>query len=243
MKDNIAAIILAAGRGKRMESTDKNKVVFPLKGKPMIAYTIRLLNELDISEIIVVVGFAKESVYEVLGTSVQYAEQKEQRGTADAVWEGLKKVSDSVSHILVLNGDDSAFYTKEVVQALITKHIHSSDVITLLTTKRENPYGIGRIVRTKNKKLVKIVEEKDASEEEKMITEVNVGCYLFTSSYLKRALPKLEKSSITGEYYLTTLVDMALQEKLPVETVTDPNLRWHGINTKEDLQKAETYFM
>src|SRR6266480_2430684 len=115
MTNNIAAIILAAGKGKRMQTTDINKVVLPIGGKPMIHRSVSFIKSLGIETIIVVVGFAKESVMQVLGDSVFYAEQQEQLGTANAVGVGLSKIPPQIENVLVVNGDDSAFYKHDTI--------------------------------------------------------------------------------------------------------------------------------
>ena len=243
MINQIGAIVLAAGQGKRMGAINRNKVVFTLKGKPMIAHTIQLLKNLAIDDIIVVIGFAKESVKNVLKESVVYAEQEIQKGTADAVRIGVQKLNSEIAHVLVLNGDDSAFYKKETVEKLICKHLETNAQATFLTTIRTDIEGIGRIVRTNGGKLVKIVEEKDATVKEKKINEVNVGCYMFQVSFLKSYVPRLGKSEVTGEFYLTSIIDMALQDGLLIETVVEPDLIWYGINTQNDLEKAENFLI
>ena len=111
-----------------------------------------------------------------------------------------------------------------------------------MTTEKENPVGIGRIVRDENNHVIKIVEEKDATVKEKSIKEINVGCYIFRVDFLKKYLQLLEKSSITGEYYLTRLIDLGLQHGEKVETIKENNLLWYGINTSEELEKAERIF-
>ena len=242
MMKNIAAIILAAGKGKRMQTTHMNKVALPIGGKPMIQRSVAFIKSVGIETVIVVVGFAKESVKEVLGTSVIYAEQKEQLGTANAVLVGLTKLPENIQHVLIVNGDDSAFYKRDTIEKLIKKHVQTQGAATFLTTEKEQPMGIGRIVRDQHKQVVKIVEEKDATEAEKNIQEINVGCYLFQVSFLKKYLPVLSKSSITGEYYLTGLIDLGIQQGEKIETVKEENLFWYGINTPEELAKAERMF-
>src|SRR3989338_183828 len=121
--NNTAAIVLAAGRGKRMKVKKVNKVVLPLANKPMIARTRDLLKDLKISPIIVVVGFAKKSVINVLGdSSVIFVEQKKRLGTGNAVKLALAKIKNGIKDVLVLNGDDSAFYRKETILSLIESH-------------------------------------------------------------------------------------------------------------------------
>lgn len=238
MKKNLGAIILAAGKGTRMKSKNINKVALHLAEKPMILHTIDLLESLGIKDIIVVVGFAKKSVIKVLERRVEFAEQKKRFGTAHAVKVALKKAT-NLSHVLVLNGDDSAFYTKDIINKLIKKHFNDDSSFTFLTIEKDNPYGLGRVVRDKNGKVKAVVEEKDATLKERNIKEINPGCYIFKISFLKKYLPLVEKSKVTGEYYLTSLIGIGIKNSEKIETLQGKRLIWRGVNTKEELLQAE----
>jgi bifunctional UDP-N-acetylglucosamine pyrophosphorylase/glucosamine-1-phosphate N-acetyltransferase len=159
----IAAIILAAGRGKRMNSKKVNKVVFPLGNKQMILHTVERLNGLYINPIVVVVGFAKESVMKILDGKVIFAHQKKRLGTAHAVMCALKKLPANISTVLVLNGDDSAFYTKDLIEKLIETHSREKSALSVLTITVDNPVGLGRVIRDNNERVIGIIEEKDAT--------------------------------------------------------------------------------
>lgn len=237
--NGIGAIVLAAGRGKRMNLQNANKVTLPLGGIPMIKRTVALLNTMDIATIVVVVGHADASVRDVLGDTVSYAFQKEQRGTAHAVQTGLEALPSEIETVLVVNGDDSALYTQETIQKLMKQHAATQSAVTFLTTLKNNPAGLGRIIRNTRGEILKIIEEKDADKKEKNLQEVNIGCYLFQVSFLKKYMPRLEKSSVTGEYYLTRLIDLAVRYNEPVQALCEKDLLWIGINTAEDLQEAE----
>lgn len=242
MKKNLAAIILAAGKGTRMESKKVNKVTMRLANKPMILHTVELLEELDIKKIIVVVGFAKESVMKLLDKRVSFVEQKKRLGTAHAVAISLKKLGNQIKNVLVLNGDDSAFYSKDTIEKLVNKHFDKNPSFTFLTIEKENPYGLGRIVRDKKGNVISIIEEKDASKNLREIKEVNPACYIFTVKFLKKYLPKVEKSKVTGEYYLTSLIDIGIKNKEKIETLRAGKLTWRGVNTREELAEAERLF-
>ena len=183
---NIAAIILAAGKGRRMKSKDVNKVVIPLGNKQMILHTIDRLKELMISPIVVVVGFAKESVIKVLEGNVIFAHQSRRLGTAHAVAVGLKKVPEDIDTVLVLNGDDSAFYTISIIEKLIEAHVNKNAALSFLTITVDNPIGLGRVIRDNNDKVIGIVEEKDATRRQRKITEINPACYVFEVEFLKK---------------------------------------------------------
>lgn len=239
MKDNLGAIILAAGKGTRMKSKMVNKVAMHLADKPMILHTVNLLGDLGIKKIVVVVGFAKESVMKVLEGKVEFAEQRKRLGTGHAVTCALKKLPREIKNVLVLNGDDSAFYSKDIIEKLINKHFSDNASFTFLTIEKDNPYGLGRVVRNKNGVVKAVVEEKDATLNQRKIKEVNPGCYLFKVYFLRKYLPKVKKSPITKEYYLTSLIDLGIKNKEKIETLNGGNLLWRGVNTKDELKEAE----
>lgn len=242
-KPSVAAIILAAGKGTRMKSKTVNKVVMPLAGKPMILHALGRLKALSVDPIIIVVGFAKQSVKEVLGESVLYADQKKRLGTGHAVAVGLKKLPENIHHAIVIYGDDSAFYIKETFANLMRKHFSSNADLTFLTLAVADPSGLGRIIRDGKGSVIAIVEEKDATEEQKKIVEINPACYIFKVDFLKKNLKKIQKSTVTGEYYLTSLIDIALKQHAKVETVDGGNIPWRGVNTKEELQVANALYL
>lgn len=238
MSENIAAIILAAGKGIRFQSTTINKVTLPLAGKPIILYSIELFENLGIKNIFVVVGFAKESVMQVLGGyKVTFVEQKEQLGTASALALALSRLSSTITNVLVVNGDDP-FHKEKNVKRLISQHKLKGVAVTFTTSKLADPTGMGRIVRDGKGKVTAIVEEKDASAEQKKIKEVNGACYIFSVVFLKKYLLKLRKSPVTGEYYLTNLISMAVANGERVETVSAEG-KWKGINSPKDLKEVE----
>ena len=243
MNNNLGVIILAAGKGKRMNSKDVNKVAMQLADKPMIVHAINLLEELTIKHIVVVVGYAKKSVIDILGNKVIFAEQSKRLGTAHAVSCGLKKMPNEVNDILVINGDDSAFYTKQTIQKLIDLHVTSNASLTLLTIEKENPLGLGRIVRDGSGKIIAVVEEKDATEKQRSIKEINPACYLFKAEFLHEYLPQVKKSTVTGEYYLTSLIKIGIENNEPIETFRGGSLAWRGVNTKDELEEAEKIFL
>lgn len=144
MKQTTAAIILAAGKGTRMKSKETNKVALLLGGKPMISYSVGTLTLLGIAPIVVVVGFAKDSIMKALGDSVMYAEQRKRLGTGHAVASGLKKLPSDVTEVLVIQGDDSAFYTKEIFQKMIDLHHEKRAAVTLLTVEKKKPIWVGK---------------------------------------------------------------------------------------------------
>lgn len=237
--NKIAAIILAAGKGKRMKSEKINKVAVALGDKQMILHTVDRLKELLFDPIIVVVGFAKESVMKILDGGVVFAHQSKRLGTAHAVICAFKKLPTNIQTVLVLNGDDSAFYTKKTINNLVEAHWKSNSALSFLTITVENPTGLGRVIRDDDGKVAGVVEEKDATDAQRVINEINPACYVFEVSFLKKYLNRVEKSPISGEYYLTSLIDIAIKNKERIEAVAGGKILWRGINTPQELQEAE----
>lgn len=237
MSKKLAVIILAAGKGTRMYS-EKPKVLHHILGKPMIYYVVEAALPLKPFEIVPVLSYKKEEVEKSLidnfGYIFNFAYQKEPQGTGDAIKWALKHMNPLADTVMVLSGDVPLVSTK-FLEGLLEKH---KDNITVVTTKLENPHGYGRIVR-KNNKIVKIVEEKHATEEEKLIKEINTGIYCFTRSFLDKFAPKISQNVITEEYYLTDLVDIAINENIAVHTYfSEDGESLLGINNRFDLSKA-----
>ena len=242
-KKNLGAIILAAGKGKRMNSKSVNKVALNLADKPMIAHTVSLLEKVGIKEIVVVIGFAKKSVIDALGNKVIFAEQRKRLGTGHAALCGLRKLPKNVDDVLIINGDDSAFYPQSLIKNLIKTHTLSNAAITFLTIEKDNPFSLGRIVRNSSGHVLAIIEEKDATQTQRKIKEINPGCYILKVKFLRKYLKKIEKSKITGEYYLTSIIDLGIKNNEKMETLKGGSIAWRGVNTKDELQEAEKLFL
>ena len=244
MNSDLAAIILAAGKGKRMKSRTINKVALSLGDKPMILHTFNTIDRIGIKTVLVVVGFAKKSVMEIFkGKKIIFCDQKKRLGTAHAVSCAMKKLPHTMKNVLVLNGDDSALYKEATIRKLINKHLKSNAAFTFLTIEMENPAGLGRVIRGKRGKVMAIVEEKDATEDILKINEINPACYVFKTEFLKKYLKLIEKSKVTGEYYLTSLIDIGIKHNEKIETLQAGAFAWRGVNTKEELLEAENIFL
>jgi bifunctional UDP-N-acetylglucosamine pyrophosphorylase/glucosamine-1-phosphate N-acetyltransferase len=231
-------IILAAGKGKRMVS-DLPKVLHPLLGKPMIYYVIEAALHLKPLKIIPVLSYKKEEVEKALlenfGYIFDFAYQKEPEGTADAVKSAIKHINENTEKIMILSGDVPLIQTNLLKKVL---EQHKGD-ITILTTEIDNPKGYGRIVRNEKGDVIKIVEEKDATDEEKAIKEINAGIYCFSKTFLEKYIHKIEKNKITGEYYLTDIVSLAVKDNVQINTIVEKD--GHsllGINDRIELYNA-----
>lgn len=237
--DKVTAIILAAGKGTRMNSTDRNKVSLPVNGKPMILRTIEILRSSGINKFVVVVGFAKESVVAMLDSNISIAEQKEQLGTGHAVMCALNKVDKDTKDVLIIYGDDSFLHTPKTFQKLFNEHSRSNAKISFITKESENPTGFGRIIRDVNGEIVGIVEEKNATDEQKLIKEINLGCYVIDRKYLEDNIKNIEKNSVTGEFYITDIIDIISKQKGKISSYKLSDGVWKGVNTPQDLMEAE----
>lgn len=203
------AVILAAGAGTRMKS-EKPKVLHEVMGRPMVSHVIAQVRESGAENIIVVVGHGSEQVMEALsGEQVQFAVQREQLGTGHAVTQAAEFLPDA-GDVFVLCGD-TPLVTADMLRNFAAYHEQAGGVLTVLTAGLDDPTGYGRIIRGEDGRLQKIVEQKDASEEEKAVKEINSGMFCFDASFLKASLPKLTCDNAQKEYYITDLVGMAVE--------------------------------
>lgn len=235
-----AAIVLAAGKGTRMHSTSANKVVLPLGEKPMIGHTIDHLYSAGIKEIITVVGFQADSVKQALGNQVTYAYQQELRGTGDAIKSALPALTQNIETVLAVSGDDSAFYPPHLFRDMVIKKHDLGCDLLCLTIHKDDPTGLGRIIRSEGGKILKIVEEKVATQSERAIKEINTGFYCFNREFLEKYLDQIQENPVSHEYYLTDLVEIALSHGKKVEAYFVPDSSiWQGVNKPEDLIIAQ----
>lgn len=237
-QDKTSAIILAAGKGTRMASLVP-KVLRKICGKPMIAYTLENLRKAGISDITIVVGFRKNLVIREIGGAVKFAVQKNPKGgTADAAKAGFEKVNKKSSTLVVINGDDSAFYKAETIKNILKIHTQRERKLTFVSLMKENPTGLGRVIRGENGLITKIVEEKDATPEEREIKEINDGLYIFDKDWFAGNIKKIRKGK-QGEFYLVDMVKLAIDQGERMATYTLPDdSEWQGVNTPEQLEEA-----
>ena len=233
------AIILAAGKGTRMK-TEFPKCAFPLLKKPMVTYIIEALESISIDQIICVVGHKKEVLQDILKDRVKYAIQEEQLGTGHAVKCALDFIDDN-GYTIILPGD-TPLIDKEILDQLIEVHKSNKNDFTIGTIVLDNPFGFGRIVRDSSNSVLRIVEEKDASEEERKIKEINTGLFLVDNFLLKKALLEIKNNNAKGEYYLTDIVEILSKEaKIGTFTIKD-TYKLNGINDLYTLSLVEKQF-
>lgn len=234
------AVILAAGKGKRMNST-KPKVLHQICGKPIVCHILEQLSALRPEKSIMIVGHQSEQVRAQVGDQVIYKEQEQQLGTAHAVLQAKEELKDLAGITLILNGDHPLF-TKETLLKLVRKHREEAAAATILTACVEDPTGYGRVIRDQDGCVKRIVEHKDASEEERRINEINTGTFCFDNQKLFQVLDKVNNQNAQGEYYLPDVISIfkELDEKVVAEKVLNPEEAL-GVNDRVQLALAEKY--
>ena len=240
------AVILAAGRGTRMHSR-LPKVLHTVGDKPMLIHVINSAESAGAKKIHVVVGNDSEQVKEqvrrfFIRNEVSWILQREQLGTAHAVQQAVPHFESKAEgdHILVLYGDVPLIKPDTLVQLLSNTKTGSIGILTLLT---ENNRGLGRIIRDESNKIVGIVEEKDASDLQKEIKEVNSGIMALPADRLAGWLGRIENNNQQSEYYLTDIIELAVSEKVAINSVVIPNeIEAQGVNDKSQLALVERHF-
>ncbi|MBS1494227.1 MAG: NTP transferase domain-containing protein [Bacteroidetes bacterium] len=242
----LATVILAAGKGKRMRNPDKSKVMFPLKGKPMIQYVVELALKIHSEKIILIVGHQKQAVMDFIKETfkndlnkISFASQDEQLGTGHAVMQTKPELENFDGDTLILSGD-VPLLRFETVEKFLSFHNANSFSASLLSANFQNPFGYGRIVRDENGNFIDIVEEKDADEEIKKLSEINSGIYIVDNKNLFEALKTLKTDNAQGEYYLTDIFNYFKDNNMKIGAVpTENNMEITGVNTVEQLEEME----
>ena len=231
------AIILAAGQGTRMKSK-LPKVLHKVLGKPMVQWVIDCLTAAGVTDKITVLGHGAEQVATVVGEQTSIVYQTEQLGTGHAVMQGVKALGAENDCVIVICGD-TPLLQADTIKSLLAKHNAEKNMVTVLTAQASDPTGYGRIVRN-GAQIEAIVEQKDATEEEKTITEINTGTYCFNQQFLLQYLPTLTTNNAQKEYYLTDLIKTANQNQFPVGGYQlDDFSESLGVNNRVQLAQAE----
>ena len=232
------SVILAAGMGTRMKSK-MPKVLHKVCGKPLSKWVIDASKAAGADKVCAVVGHKAETVKEVLGDGCEFALQAEQKGTGHAVMQAIDVIKNSKGEVVILNGD-TPLITAETINKAIEYHKNNGNQATVITAILDDATGYGRILRDNAGSVLKIVEQKDASEEEKKINEVNSGMYVFDAQSLVYALDKITPNNAQGEYYLTDTLEILLSagKKIGGYAISD-NDEIRGINDRVQLNEAE----
>lgn len=242
--EKIAAVILAAGKGKRMGSVDGleiPKVMFRVNNKPVVEYLINSIKGAGVEKIILVVGYKREVVKDYFKDQVEYAIQEEQLGTGHAASMARSNLEDKTEAVIVCYGD-MPLYKSSTIKNLIDYYQKEKPIIAMLTVDFVDPtfWAYGRIVRDEAGNVEAIIEQKDCTEDELKIKESNPGFYIFDSNWLWKNLLKIKTNNAQGEYYLTDVIALAKEQgkKIGAIKISDET-EVLGINTPEQLKKVE----
>lgn len=241
MEKEIRAIVLGAGKGTRMKS-NLPKVLHEIFAKPLLGWVLDSINKLPYeNESIVIIGHGAHDVEEYLNKNYKYARtalQKEQLGTGHAVAQAVPLLHNYRGDVIILCGD-TPLITSETLQKLIKYHEKHNSDLTVMTTMFDNPFGYGRIIRNTKNEVIKIVEEKDASETIKEIKEVNTGVYCLNWAKIRKAFNELKNNNAQGEYYLTDIIKWARDNSYKVlGYVCEDSDEIYGINSRQNLATA-----
>ena len=228
-----------------MNNPGKAKVMFPLAGAPMIDYVIRQALSLNVRNIVVVVGYEKHSVMEhlseVFAGQVQFAAQDTQLGTGHAVMQARSALEGFRGNVLILSGD-VPLLRAETLHDFVYSHQQSGAVLSVLSVEAPDPTGYGRIIRNSTGEFERIVEHRDASEQERAVREINSGIYVVEAAALFEALDGISNNNAQGEYYLTDIVSVLRAQGHSVHACrSEAFAEVQGINTVEQLAAAEEY--
>jgi bifunctional UDP-N-acetylglucosamine pyrophosphorylase/glucosamine-1-phosphate N-acetyltransferase len=241
MNDNLEVIILAAGLGTRMKSATI-KILHRAAGRPIIDYVLDLAADLSPNPPVMIVGYQREAVQEAVGARARFAVQEQQHGTGHAVLQAASLLEPNgveKKRVLILSGD-VPLTRPETLRRLLDEHERSGNALTLLTMKLTDPAMYGRIVRDADDAVTRIVEAKDASDEEKRIDEVNAGIYVFEGAHLFDNLRNLSPDNAQKEYYLTDLLAVVRNggHRVGAVIVDDP-VEALGVNSRGELAQVE----
>lgn len=231
------AVVLAAGKGTRMKS-ELYKVLHTINGISMVEHVLRAVQQSNVERIVTIVGHGAETVRDVLADQSEFALQEEQLGTGHAVLQAKDLLKDEEGSTLVICGDTPLF-SAETLNQLFEFHEESNAKGTILTAIAEDPAGYGRVVRQSDKEVSRIVEQKDANEEEQAITEINTGTYVFNNKALFEALDKVGNENAQGEYYLPDVISIMKEAGDIVKAFTMDNFdEAIGVNDRIALAEA-----
>jgi len=234
----LAAVILAAGKGTRMKS-DLPKVLHRVCGQPMLGHVMNAVAEAGVTRTVVVAGFGARQVTDFVGNSARAVLQEQQLGTAHALLQAEGELQDFPGDLLVVCGD-TPLLKGSTLSKLVRYHRETGAAATLLTAEMADPTGYGRVIRAAGGSVSRIVEQKDASPEELRVKEINTGVYCFKVPGLFAALKEISPANAQGEYYLTDIIQIFVQRGLTVQAVAlSDDQEVQGINDRIQLSQAE----
>ena len=244
--EGLNVVILAAGKGKRMNNPDLPKVLNKINDKPLIYYVITIAHKLNANQIVVVIGHQGELVKNYIktvfnSTKIIFVIQEQQLGTGHAVLVTEQNIDKTNAYTLILAGDVPNISAK-TLNEFIGISIKNHNDISILSSIADNPYGYGRIIRNNINKVIKIQEHKDCNDEELKTKEINSGIILANTNILYKLLNLIKPNNNQNEYYLTDIVELGIINNLNVDAYCIANFNEiQGINTIEELKKAEIY--
>ncbi len=233
-------IIMAAGKGTRMKSRDDNisKVAFPLLGRPLVGYVLKAIEPLKSARVVTIVGFGGETAKAIVGDHSEIAWQRELKGTGHAIMQVAPLLSQEEGMTLIVSGDTPLLKT-ETLATLIEEHQRQHNDLTLLSAKLDNPFGYGRVIRDELMTVTAVIEQADASEQEREINEINAGVYVFDNAKLFIELSGLQPTNKQGEYYLTDLIGIFKKRGYRVgASIVADFTETLGINDRAQLAEA-----
>jgi UDP-N-acetylglucosamine diphosphorylase/glucosamine-1-phosphate N-acetyltransferase len=240
MIKNVAVVILAAGMGTRMQS-DKAKVLHEIQGRPMILYVVETARKIVGDDVVVVIGHQAQKVRAIVSDTAElrFAYQEQQLGTAHAVLCALPLVPEHCEHVVILCGD-VPLIQPETIADLAADHLSARRDISVLAVELDDPCGYGRILLDDNRQISAIIEEADATADQKQIKLINSGIYCVDKAFLLEALPKIRPDNAQGEFYLTDIMSVGYKEKRNMGVMIGTNRQQIlGINTCRDLEAVD----
>ena len=240
MERNVAAVILAAGLGTRMKS-DLAKVLHPILGRPMISYVLETAYAVAADNVVVVVGHQADKVKRICSQTpgVGFALQEEQLGTGHAVQCAMPEIAEDIEDVLILCGD-VPLLKAETAKQLLDDHRENKRILSLLAVAVEQPHGYGRVIMDAQRNLTRIVEEADASADEKKVNLINSGIYCVNRQFLDRSLTRITPDNAQGEFYLTDIIGIGYAEGLKIGVVVgEDDQEVSGVNSLDDLKFVE----
>lgn len=239
---NVYVGILASGKGTRFREIigkHTSKCMVDLDGRPMLGYIVEELKNMGFCKPTIIVGYLQNTIRNYFKDSVKYVEQNKRMGTGHAAKILLSSVRDNnVKYLMIFQGDDSAFYTEEIIKKFIDNFIKEKAVLSFMTVRLKDPSGYGRVIRDDKGEVIEIVEKENLKPEHEKFDEINAAGYIFDIDWMRHNIEKLKKHMPKGEYYLPDLIKIAIVQKKKVIGHKIPSSNWVGVNTPKEYKRA-----